>query len=125
MAQYRITHALDDSEQPQYDAACKALCSTVAPCIAACFNRVYQGGSPVLDARKAIAPLMPPSEPPSRSISSIARLAAQPSADGPTEPSSGTQLTQTEPQGAAVEDDQLTGGNAEVAAASEVRTAAS
>lgn len=60
MAQYKVTHALDDAEEPLYEAACKALTSTAAPFIAGCFARVYQGGSAVLDLGKAMAPLAPP-----------------------------------------------------------------
>ena len=75
MAQYKVRHVLEESEEPLFEAACRALVGTAAPFIASCFARVYHGGSPLLDVPRAMGPLAPPSAAPTPPA-----LSAQPSA---------------------------------------------
>ena len=44
MAQYRATRVLDDAQAPMFEAACTALCDTLAPYIADCLSQVWQSG---------------------------------------------------------------------------------
>ena len=48
LAQYRATRALDDSQAPLFEAACGALCSTLAPYICDCLS---QASHPCADVR--------------------------------------------------------------------------
>ena len=45
MAQYQATRVLDDAQAPLFEAACTALCDTLAPYIADCLSQVclYSG----------------------------------------------------------------------------------
>ena len=40
MAQYRATRVLDDAQGPLFEAACTALCDTLAPYISDCLSQV-------------------------------------------------------------------------------------
>lgn len=57
LAHYGLTRALAEAEQAAFDAACRAHTTTLCPYAAACFERLYSGGTALIDLKAVAQPL--------------------------------------------------------------------